>query len=55
MVKKKITKLVDSYKELTPTAKGMIFLCILLIIGILLRWNATIDGIQRGFGFFGGN
>ena len=36
-----------------PTAKAMVVLCILLVIGILLRWDATIEGIKRGFGFFG--
>ena len=38
---------------MTPTAKAMVALCILLVIGILLRWDATIEGIKRGFGFFG--
>ncbi len=54
MIKKKITKLVGSYNELTPTAKAMVVLCVLLVIGIIIRWDATMEGIQRGFGFFGG-
>ena len=33
---------------------GMVVLCVLLVIGIIIRWDATIEGIQRGFGFFGG-
>lgn len=54
MIKEKISKLVDSYNELTPTGKAMVVLCVLLVIGIIIRWDATIEGIQRGFGFFGG-
>lgn len=49
------TKLVAEYKKLTPTGKSMVVLSILLIIGILIRWEATIEGIKRGFGFFSGN
>ncbi len=45
-------KLADEYNKMTPTGKGMIILCIILIIGIIIRWDATIEGIQRGFGFF---
>lgn len=54
MIKGKITKLADEYKQLSPTAKGMLLLCILLVIGILLRWDSTIEGIKQGFGFFNG-
>lgn len=53
MIKRKIANLADDFKEMTPTAKAMVVLCILLVIGILLRWDATIEGIKRGFGFFG--
>ena len=53
MIKRKIANLVADLKEMTPTAKAMVVLCILLVIGILLRWDATIEGIKRGFGFFG--
>jgi len=55
MIKRKITKFVAEYKNMTPTGKAMVIMCILLIIGILIRWDATIEGIKRGFGFFGGN
>lgn len=55
MIKRKIAKFVAEYKNMTPTGKGMAILCIILIIGILIRWEATIEGIKRGFGFFGGN
>ena len=54
MIKRKIAKLVAGYKEMTPTGKSMVVLCILLIIGIIIRWEATIEGLARGFGFFSG-
>jgi hypothetical protein len=54
MIKRKIAKLVADYKEMTPTGKSMVILCILLIIGILIRCDATIEGIAKGFGFFSG-
>ena len=53
MIKRKIAKLVADFKEMTPTSKCMVILCIILVIGIIIRWDATIEGIQRGFGFFG--
>ena len=54
MIKGLFAKLADEYNKLTPTGKGMIILCIFLIIGIIIRWDATIEGIRRGFGFFSG-
>ena len=53
MIKRLFTKLVAEYNQLTPTGKGMIILIVLLIIGIIIRWDATIDGIAKGFNFFG--
>lgn len=55
MFKRNFTKFVAEFKNLPPTTKGMVVLCILLIIGIIIRWDATIEGIKRGFGFFSGN
>lgn len=52
MIKEIFAKLAQWYKELTPTSKSMVVLCILLIIGIIIRWDATMEGIERGFGFF---
>ena len=52
MIKGLFTKLVAEYNQLTPTGKAMVVLSILLIIGIIIRWDATMDGIAKGFGFF---
>ena len=52
MIRENFAKLAQWYKDLTPTAKSMVWLSILLIIGIIIRWDATMEGIVRGFGFF---
>ena len=52
MIRENFAKLAQWYKDLTPTAKSMVVLCILLVIGIIIRWDATMEGIERGFGFF---
>ena len=52
MFRENFAKLAQWYKDLTPTAKSMVWLSILLIIGIIIRWDATMEGIERGFGFF---
>jgi hypothetical protein len=53
-MKEKIRKISEGFKNLTPTAQGMIILGILLIIGIILRWNFILEEIGRGFNFFSG-
>ena len=52
MIRENFAKLAQWYKDLTPTAKSMVWLSILLIIGIIIRWDATMEGIERCFGFF---
>ena len=53
MIKRLFTKLVTEYNQLTPTGKAMVVLIIILVIGIIIRWDATIEGITKGFNFFG--
>jgi len=45
-------KLFTWYKEQPDTVKGAIWLGIILIIGIILRWDYVIDGISKGFGYY---
>ena len=52
MIRENCAKLAQWYKDLTPTAKSMVWLSILLIIGIIIRWEATMEGIERALGFF---
>ena len=54
MVKRKILKLIADFKNMTPTAQGLVILCIILIIGILLRWEHVFSEIAKGFDFFSG-
>ncbi len=54
MLKRKILKLVAWFKESTPTTQGLIILGVLLVAGIILRWNYIVSEIMRGFGFFSG-
>ena len=48
-------KLMDKFMELSPTAQGMIIIGILLIIGIILRWDEVSQGIISGFKRYSGN
>lgn len=54
MFKRKILKFVVAFKSLTPTSQGLILLGILLIIGIIIRWDYIISEVIRGFGFYSG-
>ena len=40
------------FSGLSETQKGYLILIILLIIGIVLRWNYIIDNIIKGFNYF---
>ncbi len=51
-IKRQILKLYSKFKSQSQTSQAFIILIILLIIGILLRWNTVIDGIVRGFRFY---
>lgn len=52
MIKRNLLKLVSKFKELSPTVQGFVILALLLIIGILIRWNYIIREVSRGFKFF---
>ncbi|MBQ0006175.1 MAG: hypothetical protein KBS57_02075 [Alistipes sp.] len=45
-------KIIEWYKSQPDTVKGAIWLGIVLIIGIVIRWDFVMDGIRRGFGFY---
>ncbi len=52
MLKEKYNKLVKDFEELSPTAKGFIIVGIILIIGIIFRWDYICSEVARGFNFF---
>jgi len=45
-------KLREWYQKQPDTVKGAFWLGLILIIGIIIRWDFVIDGIRRGFGFY---
>ncbi|MPM05503.1 hypothetical protein SDC9_51793 [bioreactor metagenome] len=42
----------EKIKGMTPTTKGFILIIIILVLGILFRWNFIINEIVKGFKFF---
>ena len=54
-MKEKFKRISDWFNELTPTTQGMILLDVVLVIGIIFRWDYIIEEIKRGFNFFNGN
>lgn len=47
-------KLIDKFKDAPSSIQGMIILAIVLIIGIIIRWNYIIEHIARGFKYYSG-
>lgn len=45
-------KIIQKFKEASPTIQGMIVLGILLAIGIIIRWRYIFDEIASGFKYF---
>ena len=45
-------KLVNKFKKAPTSVQGMIILGIVLIIGIILRWNYIIEHIIKGFKYY---
>lgn len=54
MIKTFISNLADKFKKLTPVSQGLIILAIILIIGIILRWDHIVEQVKKGFEFYGG-
>ena len=46
---KKIKTWYDNQNE---TVKAFIWIGIICIIGIIIRWNAVVEGIKKGFEFY---
>ncbi len=45
-------KLKNWYQEQSSTTQGMLWLGLLLIIGIILRWDYIYETVKHSFGFF---
>jgi len=46
------SKLKKWFLNLSPTSKGFVIIIVILIIGILIRWNEITDDVIRGFNYF---
>lgn len=55
MLKEKLKKITEAFNNLSPTAQGMIILAVVLVIGIILRWDYILEEVTKGFDFFSGN
>lgn len=42
------------YKAQSDTTKAFIWIGLVALIGILLRWDAVVEGVKHGFGFYSG-
>jgi len=51
-MKRILRKLKEWFVNLPETQKGYVLLILLLILGIILRWNYIIDNIIKGFSYF---
>ena len=47
-------RFVGKFKEMSPTVQGFIIIGILLIIGIIIRWNYIIDQVKGSMDFLNG-
>lgn len=45
-------KAIEWYKAQNDTVKAFIIIGIICIIGIILRWDAVVAGITKGFQFY---
>jgi len=48
------SKIKEWYSAQTDTTKALIWIGIIAVIGIILRWNVIIEGIEKGFAFYKG-
>lgn len=48
-------RLKETFDRQSPTVKTFLILIVLLVIGIIIRWDAVMDGISAGFRFYSTN
>lgn len=42
------------YKAQSDTTKAFIWIGLVALVGILLRWDAVVEGVKHGFVFYSG-
>lgn len=47
-----LQKIKEWYSVQTDSTKAMIWIGLVCIIGIILRWDAVMAGISKGFSFY---
>ena len=40
------------YGAQTDTTKALLWIGLIAVIGILIRWDAVVEGVKHGFGFY---
>lgn len=51
-MKELVNKFKTWFLDLPEMQKGYLLLILILLIGIILRWNYIIDNIIKGFSYF---
>lgn len=49
-----LEKIKKWYAAQTDTTKALIWIGLIAIIGIIIRWDAVVAGIKHGFGYYSG-
>lgn len=47
-------KIKEWYKAQSDTTKAFIWIGIIAAIGIVIRWDAVVEGAAKGFDFYSG-
>lgn len=49
-----LEKIKKWYAAQTDTTKALIWIGLIALIGIIIRWDAVVAGIKHGFGYYSG-
>lgn len=47
-------KIKSWYAAQSDTTKALLWIGLVAVIGILIRWDAVVEGIRHGFDFYAG-
>lgn len=45
-------KIIEWYKSQSDTVKALVWIGVISVIGIILRWEYVVDSISKGFNFY---
>ena len=49
-----LEKIKKWYAAQTDTTKALIWIGLIALIGIIIRWDAVVAGVKHGFGYYSG-